>query len=175
MWSSVQALWGMKGKFIRFKEWADLPDGKASDSWALIVWGTADPYRKLNPMMITAVGRPDLVGLTSQSGILISQVFDCLHRHGMGFSETRIVGREGDVDLVDCLGYLGACPHRKVIALNIAGISRGGYSSRRSRPSFCKSRLCPCMSADRRRAGKPDDRMPDLLPDPAGFMMVLKQ
>jgi acyl-CoA synthetase (NDP forming) len=35
------------------------------------------------------------------------------------------VGNEANIDIVDCMEYLGACPHTKVIALYIEGISRG--------------------------------------------------
>ncbi|MCK7510258.1 MAG: hypothetical protein MZV70_43575 [Desulfobacterales bacterium] len=35
------------------------------------------------------------------------------------------VGNEASIDIVDCLEYLGACPHTKVITLYIEGITRG--------------------------------------------------
>ncbi len=87
--------------------------------------GVANPYLKLNPTTITAVGEPGFVGLASQSGSFITQMFDYLHRHGMGFSAAVSVGNEASIDLVDCLEYLGVCPYTKVIALYIEGISRG--------------------------------------------------
>jgi acyl-CoA synthetase (NDP forming) len=87
--------------------------------------GIANPYLKLNPTTITAEGPPGFVGLASQSGSFITQMFDYLHRNGLGFSAAMSVGNEANIDIVDCLEYLGACPHTKVITLYIEGISRG--------------------------------------------------
>lgn len=87
--------------------------------------GVANPYIKLNPTTMTAEGPPGFVGLASQSGSFITQMFDYLHRHGMGFSAAMSVGNEANIDIVDCLEYLGACPRTKVITLYIEGISRG--------------------------------------------------
>lgn len=87
--------------------------------------GVANPYLKLNPTTITAEGPPGFVGLASQSGSFVTQMFDYLHRHGMGFSAAVSVGNEANIDIVDCLEYLGVCPHTKVITLYIEGISRG--------------------------------------------------
>lgn len=87
--------------------------------------GIANPHLKLNPTTITADGAPGFVGLASQSGSFVTQMFDYLHRHGMGFSAAVSVGNEANIDIVDCLEYLGACPHTKVITLYIEGITRG--------------------------------------------------
>ena len=87
--------------------------------------GIANPHLKLNPTTITAEGAPGFVGLASQSGSFVTQMFDYLHRHGMGFSAAVSVGNEANIDIVDCLEYLGACPHTKVITLYIEGITRG--------------------------------------------------
>lgn len=88
--------------------------------------GVANPYLRLNPTTITAEGPPGFVGLASQSGSFITQMFNYLHRHGLGFSAAVSVGNEANIDIVDCLEYLGACPHTKVITLYIEGITRGG-------------------------------------------------
>jgi len=87
--------------------------------------GIANPHLKLNPTTITAEGAPGFVGLASQSGSFVTQMFDYLHRHGMGFSAAVSVGNEANIDIVDCLEYLGACPRTKVITLYIEGITRG--------------------------------------------------
>ena len=87
--------------------------------------GVANPHLKLNPTTITAEGAPGFVGLASQSGSFVTQMFDYLHRHGLGFSAAFSVGNEANIDLVDCLEYLGACPRTKVITLYIEGITRG--------------------------------------------------
>jgi len=87
--------------------------------------GIANPHIKLNPTPIQAEGPPGFVGLASQSGSFITQMFDYLHRNGMGFSAALSVGNEASIDIVDCLEYLGACPNTKVITLYIEGITRG--------------------------------------------------
>ena len=87
--------------------------------------GVANPHIKLNPTPLNAEGPPGFVGLASQSGSFITQMFDFLHRQGMGFSTALSVGNEANIDLVDCMEYLGACPNTKVITLYIEGITRG--------------------------------------------------
>ncbi|MHB8136843.1 MAG: acetate--CoA ligase family protein [Smithellaceae bacterium] len=87
--------------------------------------GVANMHLKLNPTTITAEGPPGFVGLASQSGSFITQMFDYLHRQGLGFSSALSVGNEANIDIVDCLEYLGACPHTKVITLYVEGITRG--------------------------------------------------
>jgi len=87
--------------------------------------GVANPHLKLNPTPIKAEGPAGFVGLASQSGSFITQIFDYLYRHGMGFSAALSVGNEASIDIVDCMEYLGACPNTKVITLYIEGINRG--------------------------------------------------
>ncbi len=87
--------------------------------------GVANPHIKLNPTPIKAEGPAGFVGLASQSGSFITQMFNYLHRNGMGFSAALSVGNEASIDIVDCLEYLGACPNTKVITLYIEGINRG--------------------------------------------------
>ena len=87
--------------------------------------GVANPHLKLNPTPIHAEGPAGFVGLASQSGSFITQIFNYLNRHGMGFSTALSVGNEANIDIVDCLEYLGACPNTKVITLYIEGINRG--------------------------------------------------
>ena len=52
-------------------------------------------------------------------------MFDYLSRLSLGFSTAFSVGNEANLDIVDCMEYLEACPHTKVIALYIEGINRG--------------------------------------------------
>ena len=87
--------------------------------------GVANPHIKLNPTPLPAEGPPGFVGLASQSGSFITQMFNYLHRHGLGFSTALSVGNEANIDIVECMEYLGACPNTKVIALYIEGITRG--------------------------------------------------
>ena len=87
--------------------------------------GVANLHIKLNPTPIKADCPAGFVGLASQSGSFITQMFNYLHLHGMGFSTALSVGNEANIDIVDCMEYLGACPDTKVITLYIEGINRG--------------------------------------------------
>ncbi len=87
--------------------------------------GVANLHIKLNPTPIKADCKAGYVGLASQSGSFITQMFNYLDLHGMGFSTALSVGNEANIDIVDCLEYLGACPNTKVITLYIEGINRG--------------------------------------------------
>lgn len=87
--------------------------------------GVANLHLKLNPTPIAYEGPAGFVGLASQSGSFITQMHDYLYRMGLGFSTAFSVGNEANIDIVDCMKYLGACPHTKVIALYIEGIKSG--------------------------------------------------
>ncbi|MBW2708886.1 MAG: CoA-binding protein [Deltaproteobacteria bacterium] len=87
--------------------------------------GVANPHRNINTTIIPNEGPPGFVGLASQSGSFVTQIFEYLSGFGLGFSTAFSVGNEAVLDIVDCLEYLGACPHTKVIALYIEGIRRG--------------------------------------------------
>jgi len=87
--------------------------------------GVANPYQKVNTTFIPNEGKPGFIGLASQSGSLVTQLFDYLSRFGLGFSTAFSVGNEADMDLVDAMEYLAVCPHTRVIALYIEGIKRG--------------------------------------------------
>lgn len=87
--------------------------------------GVANPHHKFNMTFLPFEGRPGFMGLASQSGSLITQMFGYLDRFGLGFSSGISVGNEANVDIVDGLEYLAACPHTKVIGLYIESIRRG--------------------------------------------------
>jgi len=70
-------------------------------------------------------GGPGFIGLASQSGSFIVQMYNYLGRNKLGFSTAFSVGNQMNVDLVDCMEYLAACPHTRVIALYVEGINRG--------------------------------------------------
>jgi acyl-CoA synthetase (NDP forming) len=63
--------------------------------------------------------------MASQSGSFVTQMFNYLSRYGLGFSTAFSVGNEANMDIVDCLEYLGVCPHTGVVALYIEAIKRG--------------------------------------------------
>ena len=87
--------------------------------------GVTNPHHKLNTTFMPFAGKPGFVGMASQSGSFVTQMFDYINRLGIGFSAAFSVGNEADMDIVDCLEYLGACPHTKVIVLYVEGIKRG--------------------------------------------------
>jgi acetyl-CoA synthetase (ADP-forming) len=87
--------------------------------------GVANPHRNINTTFVPNEGIPGFVGLSSQSGSFVTQMFEYLSGFGMGFSTAFSVGNEAVLDIVDCMEYLGACPNTKVIALYIEGIQRG--------------------------------------------------
>ena len=87
--------------------------------------GVANLHHKLNTTFIPYEGPGGFIGLASQSGSFVTQIFDYLSKLGLGFSTAFSVGNEMDIDLIDSMEYLAACPNTKVIALYIEGIKRG--------------------------------------------------
>lgn len=87
--------------------------------------GVVNPHWKLNTTFFPYDARAGFVGMASQSGSFITQMFVHLEKLGIGFSQGFSVGNEGMVDIADCLEYLGHCPNTKVIALYVEGIRRG--------------------------------------------------
>ena len=87
--------------------------------------GIANPHHKFNTTFLPYRGQPGFIGMASQSGSFITQMFDYLSRKMLGFSTAISVGNEADVDIVDCMEYLAVCPHTKVICLYIETIRRG--------------------------------------------------
>jgi acetyl-CoA synthetase (ADP-forming) len=89
------------------------------------MFGVANPHHKLNTTFLQYLGIPGFIGMASQSGSFVTQMFNYLSRFALGFSTAFSVGNEANIDIVDCMEYLGACPNTKVIALYIEGIKRG--------------------------------------------------
>jgi acetyl-CoA synthetase (ADP-forming) len=87
--------------------------------------GVTTPRRKLNTTFMTYEGTPGFIGMASQSGSFVTQMFNYLSRHALGFSTAFSVGNEANIDIVDCMEYLSACPDTRVIGLYIEGIRRG--------------------------------------------------
>jgi acyl-CoA synthetase (NDP forming) len=87
--------------------------------------GIANPHHKYNTTFLPFVGNPGFIGMASQSGSFITQMFDYLAEFDLGFSSGISVGNEADLDIVDAIEYLAVCPHTKVIALYIESIRRG--------------------------------------------------
>ena len=87
--------------------------------------GVVNPHQRLNATFLPYDSKPGFIGMASQSGSFITQMFDYLGRYGLGFSTGFSVGNEADTDIVDGLQYLARCPHTRVIALYIESIRRG--------------------------------------------------
>jgi acetyltransferase len=62
--------------------------------------------------------------VVSQSGTYVTQVLPLLAKSQIGYSKAFSVGNGADLDLVDCLEYLGGDPETRAIALYIEGIKR---------------------------------------------------
>jgi acetyl-CoA synthetase (ADP-forming) len=87
--------------------------------------GVVNPHHPFNVTFFHYEVEPGFIGMASQSGSFITQMFDYLSRFGLGFSTGFSVGNEANIDIVDCMEYLAACPHTRVIALYIEAIRRG--------------------------------------------------
>ena len=88
--------------------------------------GVVNSHIKLNATFLPSLKRTGFIGMASQSGSFITQMFDYLGtRYGQGFSTGFSLGNEADIDMVDCIRYLGACPETRAIALYIESIRRG--------------------------------------------------
>ncbi len=87
--------------------------------------GAVNPHRRLNTTFFEYTCRPGFIGVVSQSGSFVTQMFDHLARFGLGFSTGISVGNEADIDLVDGMQYLASCPNTRVIGLYIEAIRRG--------------------------------------------------
>ena len=88
--------------------------------------GMVNTHYRLNATFLPHEGRPGSIGIASHSGSFVTQMFSYLNsQFGQGFSTGFSLGNEADIDMVDCLEYLGACPNTKVIALYVESIRRG--------------------------------------------------
>jgi acyl-CoA synthetase (NDP forming) len=87
--------------------------------------GVINSHWNLNTTFFPYDARPGFIGIASQSGSFVTQMFVHLETFGMGFSQGFSVGNEAMLDIADCMEYLGDCPDTKVIALYIESIRRG--------------------------------------------------
>ncbi len=87
--------------------------------------GVVNPYHKLNTTFFPYDAKPGFIGMASQSGSFITQMFVHLDKFGLGYSEGFSLGNEAMTDLTDCIEYLAESETTRVIALYIEGIRRG--------------------------------------------------
>lgn len=79
------------------------------------------------PLNLTVFPAHDLdgkLGMISQSGTYVTQNLAWLHRRGIALSKAVSVGNEANIDIVDCLEFLGADEKTRAIGLYIEGIRR---------------------------------------------------
>ncbi|HDP26223.1 MAG TPA: CoA-binding protein [Deltaproteobacteria bacterium] len=77
------------------------------------------------PLNITVFPIQDFkgkLGLASQSGSYVAQVVSYLHKNGISLSKAISVGNEADIDITDCIEYLGEDESTRAIGLYIEGI-----------------------------------------------------
>jgi acetyltransferase len=86
--------------------------------------GVIHPAFNLNPTMYPYLHQPGAVGAASQSGTYVTQILPFLAKSQIGYSQAISVGNGANLDLVDCLEYLGKDPATKAIALYIEGIKQ---------------------------------------------------
>ncbi len=86
--------------------------------------GAVNPENGLNTTFFVIKNRPGHLGIISQSGSFITQTLHYFSNIGLGISKAISVGNQANIDLVDCLEYLGKDPATKTIALYIEGIKR---------------------------------------------------
>ena len=133
--------------------------------------GVVNPYAKLNTTFFPYEASPGFIGMASQSGSFITQVFVHLEKFGLGFSQGFSVGNEAMTDITDCLEYLGQCPHTKVIALYIEGVRRGRDFFRVARKYENASLLWPITSEAQNLESGRHSPTPGPSRDPIRFTM----
>lgn len=78
----------------------------------------------LNTTWFPSKYRAGHVGIISQSGSYVTQTLTYFEKLGLGISQAISVGNQADIDMVDCLAYLGEDDQTRSIALYIEGIKR---------------------------------------------------
>jgi len=88
--------------------------------------GMLNSHLPLNVTVAPLTGPPGLLGMASQSGTYITQTLPYLREKGIRFSKAISVGNEADIDIIDCLEYLGEDQDTKAISLYIEGLKDAG-------------------------------------------------
>jgi acetate---CoA ligase (ADP-forming) subunit alpha len=115
---------GREGKLLQ-KELVDIAKRYGMTFVGPNCIGVINPSFKLNTTFFPYDAKPGFIGMASESGSFITQMFVHLAKFNLGFSQGFSLGNEAMVDLTDCIEYLAHCPATKVIALYIEGIRRG--------------------------------------------------
>jgi acetyltransferase len=86
--------------------------------------GIINTWLPLNMTVMPVADHRGILSIASQSGTYVAQTLPYLHKHGIALSKAISVGNEADIDIVDCLEYLGDDESTKAIGLYIEGIRR---------------------------------------------------
>ena len=86
--------------------------------------GIINTWLPLNMTVMPVADHRGKLSIASQSGTYVAQTLPYLHKHGIALSKAISVGNEADIDIVDCLEYLGDDDSTKAIGLYIEGIRR---------------------------------------------------
>jgi acetate---CoA ligase (ADP-forming) subunit alpha len=87
--------------------------------------GVINPGHRFNTTMFHYnADNNGFIGMISQSGSFITQMFAHLKKFGLGFSQGISVGNQADIDIATCIEYMGGCEHTRVIGLYIEGLAR---------------------------------------------------
>ena len=79
---------------------------------------------KLNTTFFSLFRKPGSLGIASQSGTYVTQVQLYMRRRGIAFSQAISVGNEANIDVVDCLEYLGEEEDTRSIILYLESLRR---------------------------------------------------
>ena len=86
--------------------------------------GIINPHNSLNISVGPGLDEPGGLGIATQSGTYTAQILEWMRQRGVRIAKSISVGNEADIDLVDCLEYLGQDPETRAIGLYIECIRR---------------------------------------------------
>ncbi|HEY9162610.1 MAG TPA: acetate--CoA ligase family protein [Desulfomonilia bacterium] len=86
--------------------------------------GIINTWLPLNITVVPSGNRRGSFSLASQSGTYVAQTLPYLRKRGIAINKSISVGNEANIDLVDCLEYLGEDKTTKAIGMYIEGIRR---------------------------------------------------
>ncbi len=78
----------------------------------------------LNTTWFPYTQTPGHIGFISQSGSYVTQALPYFARMGIGLSKAVSIGNQANIDMIDCLEYLGDDPDTRAIAIYAEGIKR---------------------------------------------------
>ncbi len=87
--------------------------------------GVVNPRHRFNTTVFHySAAMEGFIGMVSQSGSFVTQMFYHLEKFGLGFSQAFSIGNQANIDLADCIEYLEGCERTRVIGLYIEGIQQ---------------------------------------------------